>query len=289
MPGEASVAAAASARFWYLTGRLSEGRAWLEKALAVAPRNADRTKSTLAWMLAVLAWVQGDLTTARDLALSGSELAESAGDERGYMRCIETLALCEMDEGLLTDARRHLEDNLIRSRAMGDDRGVAVTSGNLARLALFEENYEDAALFAKESVALHRAKGDSAAIATSLAVLGLTALFTDEIDTARTSLQEALVLASWLGHSEQIATAMEGYACAMARAGANEQAALLLGTVDRIKAESGVASDPIEAEMRGKTEQILEDSMGREQLRELFLSGQKMSIKEVLAGIEHER
>ena len=288
-PRETSRAAASSARFWYLTGRPSEGRTWLARALATAPDDEPRTKSTLLWMLAVLAWVQDDLATARDLALSGSEVAEMTGDEHGLARCIETAALCEMDAGLLTDARRHLEANLVRSRVIQDERGVADTSLNLARLALLEENYSEAVSFSTDSLQLHGATGDNAAIASSLTpMLGFSLLLTGRTHEAKSSLQEALVLASQLGHDEQVATAMEGLACAMAIAGSTREAVLLLGTVDRIRREDGIAPDTIESSIRQRTEQTLGTSLSPDERRDLSSRSRVTSVGEVVQVLKLE-
>jgi len=287
-PRETSRAVGSSARVWYLTGRPSEGRTWLARALVTVPDDEPRTKSTLLWMLAVLAWVQDDLTTARELALSGSEVAEMAGDEDGLARCIETAALCEMDAGLLTDARRHLETNLVRSRAIQDERGVADTSLNLARLALLEENYSEAVSFSTETLQLHRATGDNAAIASSLTMLGFSLLLTGRTHEAKTSLQEGLVLASQLGHDEQVATAMEGLACAMAIAGSTREAVLLLGTVDRIRREDGIAPDTIESSIRQRTEQTLGTSLSPDERRDLSSRSRFSSVGEVVQVLKLE-
>jgi tetratricopeptide (TPR) repeat protein len=287
-PSETSRAAASSARFWYLTGRPSEGRTWLARALVTAAHDDSRTRSTLLWMLAVLAWVQDDLATARELALAGSELAEMAGDEHGLARCIETAALCEMDAGLLSDARRHLEANLVRSRSIKDERGVADTSLNLARLALLEKNYSGAVRLSTESLQLHRAMEDKAALATSLAMLGFSILLTGRPHEAKTSLQEALVLASRLGHEEQAATAMEGLACAMAMTASPEGAVLLLWTVDWIRREDGIAPDSIESSIRQRTEHALGASLSPEDRRDLSSRRLFTSVGEVVQELKLE-
>jgi len=93
-------------------------------------------------MLGALAWVQGDLNAAKASAEVGAAIAQSLKDEYGFMRCIETLALCEMDEEEFDKARMHLEDNLVRSNALGDHRGISVTTGNLGRLSMLEGQYD---------------------------------------------------------------------------------------------------------------------------------------------------
>lgn len=88
---------------------------------------------------------KGNLDAAKVFAELGAATAESVNDESGMMRCVEILALCEMDEGQYKRARRHLQDNLARSSAVGDQRAGAVTMGNLGRLSMLEERYEAAA------------------------------------------------------------------------------------------------------------------------------------------------
>ena len=282
----AAATAAATARLWYMRGLLSEGRARLSEAIRACPPNSPQAKSKIAWMLGALAWVQGDLNVAKASAEVGAAIAQSLKDEYGFMRCIETLALCEMDEEEFDKARMHLEDNLVRSNALGDHRGISVTTGNLGRLSMLEGQYETASALMKESLKLGRQLRDKDGIATSLTNLGLSAVLMGDPQGGGSCLQEAIELAWDLGHTDLLATALEGYAAVVASSRGNERAGLLLGAAERIRSGSGAALDPIEFKVHQHTKEHLLRSMMESELGELMSEGAALSIDEVILHVE---
>ena len=75
--------AGALGRFWYFTGRLNQGRAWLATALASAPgRRPTPARARALYSAAKLAWALGDFATAARHAEDGLALAATVDDER---------------------------------------------------------------------------------------------------------------------------------------------------------------------------------------------------------------
>ncbi len=81
---------------------------------------------------------------------------------------------------------------------------------------------------------------------------------------------------------------MEGLACAMAIAGSTREAVLLLGTVDRIRREDGIAPDAIESSIRQRTEQTLGTSLSPDERRDLSSRSRFTSVGEVVQVLKLE-
>jgi tetratricopeptide (TPR) repeat protein len=100
---------------WDATGRLAEGRSWLEALLA----RVDQSRSTLderlrlseelsrAWFaLAGLTWRAGNLRRAKEAVERSREIDLAAGDSRGAAKGLVMLGLIATDEGSLDEAER---------------------------------------------------------------------------------------------------------------------------------------------------------------------------------------
>jgi tetratricopeptide (TPR) repeat protein len=281
--------AAATGRLWYMRGLISEGRAWLGEALEACPLDRPHARSKIAWVLAALAWVQGDLDAAKVAAQFGAATAESANDEIGAMRCVEILALCEMEEGQYDRARRHLQDNLARSSALGEQRAGAITMGNLGRLSMLEEEFEAAAKLAVDSLAVNRRLGDQEGIAASLTNVGLCAVLSGKPTEAEPYLREGIEVARDVGRRDLVATALEGYAAALASREDNERAALLLGAAQHLRRDSEAARDPIDDKLYETTRKLLIASMGESELARLVSTGATLSADEVMLHVREGR
>jgi predicted ATPase/DNA-binding SARP family transcriptional activator len=71
--------ARALGRFWHARHHLAEGRAWLERALALH-RSDDALRAELLWLLGGLLQEVGDLTEAEEALTAGLRIAGAAGD-----------------------------------------------------------------------------------------------------------------------------------------------------------------------------------------------------------------
>jgi predicted ATPase/DNA-binding SARP family transcriptional activator len=186
-------------RFWYLKGHLTEGRRYLESALARDPRPTPHRGRALVGA-AVMATNTGDFATTTLRANEGIELYEALGDAWGGAYCRFMLGCAAQFTGELTAAQalyetsiqafrelgdeHHalivsrnlastyleigdhargqalLEDNLRRARGTNNDRIEASTLGSLATLAADAGRIQDAGWMLKESLRIHRDLGD---------------------------------------------------------------------------------------------------------------------------------
>jgi predicted ATPase/class 3 adenylate cyclase len=279
-PALAGSIAAHMYRFWYVRGYLSEGRRWLELVLksAVPIRHAV----TVATMLGMFAYVQSDFDEARSASLRGMALATEAGDERGVLRCTETLALCAMEQGEYAEARTHFEKILEGFHTLHEERSVAVTIANLGALCVFENDYYKASELANESLRRFRNLDDKEGMAGVFVVLGLNEILLGDSTSATPYLKEALDVAAHLRHPELIASALNGLAASAVASGDAGRGAVLMGGANRVRTESGVALDPLEHRIQDDARTRLRQLLGETKLDEMFEKGRVMTIGELV-------
>jgi len=111
--------------YWRMTGMVSEGRQWLEKALAASPAPTAWRARAL-WCCGWFSLLQGDLDTAAGLCEEGESLARRLG-EHGIA------AEAVLVRGFLA----HVQGDPARGNALMDQAEVSFrASGNVAFLAL---------------------------------------------------------------------------------------------------------------------------------------------------------
>jgi predicted ATPase/Tfp pilus assembly protein PilF len=237
-PGQFLALALALFPFWHTRAHLSEGRAWLEAALAANSDPSPARARALA-AAALLAQRQGDFQPAHKLAQDGVELARWLGEGRGLAYALnnlgivrlstgdnpearalaeESLAICEQEgyplgvaraqmilgqaaltEGRLEDARYALEASLTYWRASGDQKNAVLCVINLGRAHLAQGNDADAHTLFEHAAAAAAAIKDRQFEAIALWNLGDAALRQGQHDAATPRFQHSLRLARRLG------------------------------------------------------------------------------------------
>jgi|SRR5579859_98944 len=115
--------------FWYALGSLSEGRGWMESALAQAvtlDAPAARAKVLLAG--GNLAWFQSDYGVARALLEEGLAICRGLGAQgrRDLAYCLLWMGALERDQGDPMIARSLLQESVATCREIGDRYTLAL-------------------------------------------------------------------------------------------------------------------------------------------------------------------
>jgi DNA-binding CsgD family transcriptional regulator len=237
--------AGAVSRFWDLHGHLSEGRAWLERALDPA-RTGDATlevRASALFGLGVLALRQGDYDRAQVCLDDARSAWLLVGDQKqAATTLIMMVGVAELrgDEGA---AVAQYEDALAFCRAIGDDLGIARTLENLGDAAYRRGDFAQAAALAREAVARTREFGGPVRLGMALVTMSQAAAACGDVPSATAGLTEALALSRDLGYEVGIAEAFCGFAELAARS-APVRAARLLGAVDSLLQRLGVPQLP---------------------------------------------
>lgn len=312
---------AAIARFWLLRGYMSEGRRWLERALAgLSAKNAVRAKALN--VAAMLASLQDDNNTARMLAEESLELSRALADRKqtGYALYIlgrlariegnytgavtfleeslalfreltqnDDIALVLSDFGLtvlyLGDDERATalcEQSLALSRELGDLRGIASWLANLAIVTLARGDTGRAQELCDESLALRRGLGYKGGCAHTLAIMGRIALDQGASERATACYQESLTLRQETGEKEGIATALEGLAAVAGMQGRPANAARLYGFAETLRTLLGAPLTPIDRLAYQYSVAALRAQLDEPAFLNAWAAGQALTLEEAI-------
>jgi predicted ATPase/Tfp pilus assembly protein PilF/DNA-binding XRE family transcriptional regulator len=186
-------------RFWFVSGRWSEGRQWLERALTSASGLPASIRLPLLIGASGLALYQNDYTRAQLLGEAGLMLQRELGDQQGIAAFLIELGTIFMDQGDYARALVYYEECLTIRRSLGDQQGVAIVLNNLGNIAQDQGDRSRSRELYKESLALRQALGDLQGIAGSASNLGLDAYYQGDYEQAMTLYTQSLELFHKLG------------------------------------------------------------------------------------------
>lgn len=235
--------------FWKIRGHYQEGLNWLQRVLAPAPTEPERTHA-LAWNavgmlsedqadyaaasdaytrsreifqrigndngvvntthnLGNIAYRQGDMPRARALYAQALEGYQRREDSGGVASMLGSLANVAQAEGDLIEAERLQNECLQRARENGDTRMIAYTLHNLGNLATLRGEPEEALGFYQESLPIKEALSDRRGVASLRTSLGILALESGSHEVALVHLRDALRALRELGNKLHMVTALE--------------------------------------------------------------------------------
>lgn len=270
-------------RFWLVRGHLTEGRRWLESALASSARHSSELRVEALRAATGLARVQADYVQARAYAEERLTICRELGDPNGIALSLNDLALAASGEGDHDRAAALLEESIAIFRELRDDRGVAISIANLVAALLARGDYERVAELGRESVSLFRRLDDERGVVVSLINVAFAALHRRRVREARPLLGEALTLSRELGYKEGVACCLVGFAALLALRREDERAARLLGALDGLLAATGVVLEAAEVRARERARRALLQRLGRERLEALAAEGRALGAEEALA------
>ena len=215
--------------FWTVRGHWSEGRSFLERALAVEVAHPGEDEATLTISMdaapvrakalnaaGMLAYLQDDHERAETLCLESlalfRELEAGSPGETTYKRGIAS-SLIRL--GQVAKARRDyaaalslLEESLVISKEVDDKRSIADAHLFLARTAINQGEYDRACSLLEDGLALSREMGDKWSIAMALFHLARAVYALDDLARAHELLEESLAIHRELSSKEGIAYAL---------------------------------------------------------------------------------
>jgi non-specific serine/threonine protein kinase len=185
--------------FWILRGHWSEGRRWLDSALAMADDTGGPWIGRALFAAGTLAWLLGDLGTARQRAescLLAARERQDVGLESRALALLGNLAQLRED---LPAARTWLEQSHACALAAGDRWAEGRALDNLAVSALKDGDLDAAERFLEQSASVSRAANDGWSIGISVNALGDLARVRGQTARATALYGEALEAAQALG------------------------------------------------------------------------------------------
>ncbi len=199
-------------RYWEIRGDFSEGRAWLDLALAEKPTEPDYWRANGLGGAGHLARQQGDYGQAKELHEQSLEIFRLIGSKRGAARQLNALGEIARFQGDYSEAMKFHEESLAIRYEIEDKEGIAVSLRQLGVIARDRGQYPYARDLLEESLNLNRELGDKLLIALTLDDLGLVAYEMCDDAAAISRFEEALSLQRELNDRSGSSTSLQNLA-----------------------------------------------------------------------------
>ncbi len=244
-------------RFWYVRGYLTEGRQWLDPALAASTGASRAARARALHGGGYLAWGQGDVTRARPLLVESLALYRELGDKRMLARTLNSFGIVVEEQGERDEAQRLYEEGLAIAREIGEKSLVVSLLNNLGENARVRGDYARARALYEEALTLRLGTNTGSAIA--YINLGLVAFAQGDRAAARTFFRDSLGIAAKIGDKASIPLPLEGLAGVHAFEGDPRRAARLLGWADALRKTMNL---PVQVGDRADYERFLSAARG---------------------------
>ncbi len=191
--------------FWSKRSHWSEGREWLERALAADRGGSSVARATALGRQGAIAGDQGDFEEARHYLESSLAVANQIGAEQVAARALRGLGILASNQSNFEQARELFEHALTRFRSLGDQPGIARSLNDLGLVAERQGDHERAISYQEEALPIARAVGDEWQICIILGNLGGAYYDQGDFPRGEALSLEALELARRLGDTFGVA------------------------------------------------------------------------------------
>jgi DNA-binding CsgD family transcriptional regulator len=202
-------------RFWQVRGGVSEGRRWLERALARTEEGVTIGRARGLFAAGALAFTQDDFEQAEALLRQSELLYRKLADQSGIGVALYKLGQVAIALGNYTLARSLTEEALAHIREAGDKWSqfgtplipessepgdkwtryfICLAYDNLVRVVIVQGEYAKARSLAEESLVLSRPIDDRRNMVISLFHLALLAFSEGEQTVAHALVEESLTI-----------------------------------------------------------------------------------------------
>lgn len=203
--------AAALVGLWDARGHLTEGRDWLERALAAWPEET----ALRAEVLGAAGWLAhrlGDFDRAAAHFADSIRIARATHEREVLARSLRNLALVRLLHGESDLAAPLVSESIAVAEEMGDRAAVAGALLVQALVSYIEGDHKAAQAHAERSLQLHRELGDEKVAAFLLACLATLHLDHGDVAAARANLRESLEISRQLHEKVDVAFVLESCA-----------------------------------------------------------------------------
>ena len=309
--------------FWWASGRLAEGRRWIEDLLAyAAQRTVARAEALVG--LAGLTFFAGDLSgtlaqceramaetqalgctpqfayaqlllgsvmvlqgnsAGADLAASSAAALRHTGAEGAWYlgTTLIVQTIMAMQRGDLAEAGRYGAEGLEVFQRLGQAYGIASAQNYLGDVARLRGDWAAAGAAYEESLVQLRVAGVRSDLPAVLHNLGYVALHAGDAVHAHTLFAESLALHRTLGNRAGVAESLCGLAAVAAVQQRPEQAAHLFGAAGAAELASEMPPWRPEAAERARYLALARSQVTDEEWTEAVASGRRLPLDLILA------
>jgi predicted ATPase len=207
---------AGSSSYWDHVGRLAEGRAWSERALAVSRTASPRARAYALFAAGWTAYYRSDQEPGRSSLENARAAFEEIGDLEGVARTDYELGDLAADLGELERSRRHAADSNTQYAKLGHRWGIAASEILLGHVATIRGDDDDARLHFDRGLDASQELDDPVLLAECLHYQGQLADRHDDRAERRRCFEASLAYAEAAEDQRWTAAALT-HLCALAR------------------------------------------------------------------------
>jgi predicted ATPase/DNA-binding SARP family transcriptional activator len=204
--------AAAMWWYWWITGRMAEGRSWLGRALDAAPAARPELRGRALRAAAALARNSGDLDAARDLGEQGLATFRRLGDRAGTIAALNNLSITAQGQRDYEASLAYGYEGLALAELDGGARAVAAALNNTAGTLRCLDRLDEAETMFDQALARFREAGEHRGEAAALTNLGIVTRRRGRLDASAGHMRASLRVYTDLGIPEGQVDAVEGLA-----------------------------------------------------------------------------
>ena len=284
--GDAELAQRLAGRLWLLwqlRGHLTEGIAWLKRALALGEATPPSIRVSALFGLGQLLTLAGQPERAMPLGEEALDLARVAGYKTGVALALDLIGQVEAALGNPERAQQRQEEALEVYLNAGDKTKAAYSYGALALHAHLRGDRDQFEAFAEQELAYNREVGDPGGIANALVKLAEAERLRGDLVDATERAREALRLRDeqrdWTG----ISNALRLFGRIALTAGYPATAARWFGVEEALRTGYGFT---VEYEYRALHDRAMDDAkalLGAEAFAANWAAGQALPIEDAVA------
>ena len=279
--GDSMAMAIALANFVRISGRVTAGREWLDRALAAASPD-DPQRPFALYENGLLAFWQGADEEVRSLLEQSLDLGRRRGDATAVAVALCGLARLLLREGDLDRARALCEEALATVEGSDERLGRSNALHVLGVAAQMAGELQEARGFMTQRIELARELGDLALVGTESSNLSMVERQLGNLERAEELAVESLRLEARRGDEWAIPYTLNGLAAIAVETGAFEPAATLLAAAATLQDQQGNAWPPDERPHFERSRAAVTEGLDHEQLERAWSAGERMSLADAV-------
>jgi predicted ATPase/DNA-binding SARP family transcriptional activator len=272
--------------YWWIAGRMIEGRDWLGRALDAAPSAAPSLRGRALRAAAALARNSGDLAQARTLGEQCLATFRAAGDRPGVLAALNNLLITAQAQEDYPASLEFGQEAIRAAEEAGDRRMTAAASNNTAGTLRCMGRLDEAEPLFARALAGFRDLGDRRGEAAALSNLSTTDRRRGRHAPARESMLAALAIYTDLGITEGQLDAVEGLAQLDIAAGDAAGGLRLLALAERERGALGAPSfTPDEVADKESAEATARSHLGTAERAAIYREADALTLAEVVDAL----
>jgi non-specific serine/threonine protein kinase len=271
-------------RFWHVRGHWTEGRQWLETALAAVGAAGPGPRARALHAAGYLAWAQADFARARVLYEQSLSLCRDLEDRRVLARTLNSYGIVYLELGDEERGRALWEEGLAVAREIEAKDLVGSLLNNMAEAARVGGDYRRARALYEEALASRDDVSDYGRL-TVLFNLGLVASAQGDPAQARSFFHESLRIAKELGDKIGTALNLEGLAGVYTLQGEPERAARMLGAADAFRRAINAPRQSSDRADFQRSVAAARTAMGDKAFEAAWAEGQALTLEQAIGLI----